>query len=502
MLDEDICYRALASRDRRFDGRFVVAVKTTRIYCRPGCPAPLPKRANMAFYACAAAAEQAGFRPCRRCRPDASPETPVWFGTAATVSRAIRLIAGGALDGKRDVAGLAARLGLGERHLRRLFAEHAGTSPAAFALTHRIHFARRLLDETHLKVAEIAQGAGFASLRRFNDAFKKTFRATPRELRGTPESVGSGGLALTLPYKPPFDWESLVAFLSPRAIPGVERVEHGRYRRTVDLGTGPGWIEVRPIDGKDALALEAKVRLPLDLVSLFERTRRLFDLGADPARIADALGDDPLLKGIVRSRLGLRVPGAWCAFEFAVRAILGQQISVAAATTLAGRIADKYGTPVEAPGLSRLFPPPGRLRSADLESVGVLRSRADAIRALAAEVVEGRLRFDELRDLDHAVARLTTLAGIGPWTAHVVAMRALGEPDAFPASDLGLKTALQCRSVSEIEGRAQAWRPFRAYAAMALWRSLDGPGGSAFAPRRSVASRWRAAERRLQEGTR
>jgi AraC family transcriptional regulator of adaptative response / DNA-3-methyladenine glycosylase II len=438
-LDTDTCYRALRSRDRRFEGRFYVGVVTTGVYCRPGCPAPAARRENMRFYACAAAAEADGFRACFRCRPDAAPGTPAWLGTSATVSRALRLISEGALDGA-DAEALAARLGVGTRHLRRLFAQHLGASPVAVAQTRRLHFARKLLEETDLPIAQVALVAGFGSVRRFNTAIRTTFDRTPRQLRGS-QPAKPGELVLRLPYREPFDWDGLLAFLGPRAIPGIEEVRDGAYRR--------GDVEVTHHDGTLRLRLLAPVPNLFDVV---ERVRRLFDLRADPQVIGAHLSRDPLLKKRLAKHPGVRVPGAWDPFEMAVRAVLGQQISVAHATRLAGRLAATWGLTPEA------------LAEADI--TGVPQARARTLRSLAAAAANGTLLLDGSRPLEETVESLKAIPGIGDWTAQTIAMRAASEPDAFPAGDLGLRKAYP----GDLAARAEAWRPWRAYAAMLLWR--------------------------------
>ena len=481
-LDAAACYRAIASRDRRFEGRFFVAVRTTGIYCRPGCPAPIPLERNVSFYACAAGAEEAGYRPCARCRPDASPDT--LLGTSATIRRALRLIAEDGI-GEEGVDALAERLGIGDRHLRRLFAQHVGASPSAVAHTRRLHFARKLLDETHLRVSEVAFASGFASIRRFNDAVRRTFRKSPTALRrgssrGRRAARDVETLQLRVAYKPPFDWAQMVAFLGPRATPGVEAIDLSSYRRAFATDAGYGVLEVAPSAKGSFLTMSARAPAASELLALTERVRSLFDLGLDPDAVSAQLVRDPILKDSVRARPGLRVPGAWDAFELAVRAILGQQVSVAGATTLTGRLVTRFGRPLDpsvVPAsqrgeLTHVFPGPSSLAGARIETIGVPRARAAAIRALAAEVDSGKLVLGALVGLEEAVARLIELPGIGPWTAHYIAMRALREPDAFPSSDLVLRrTASRGRMVSSasLEERAERWRPWRSYAAMHLW---------------------------------
>ncbi len=479
-LDRKSCYGALKSRDARFDGRFFTAVKTTGIYCRPICPAIAPKLKNVQFYHCAAAAEGAGYRPCRRCRPETSPGTPAWIGTSASVSRAINLIAEGALDGDGCTESLADRLGIGERHLRRLFLEHLGTTPGAIARTRRVHFARRLIDETNLPMIEVALSAGFSSVRRFNEAIKSTFGAPPGELRKKTASLrpGEGGLSLTLPYRPPFDWKEFMRFLAPRVTPGVEEAGDNIYRRTITVDGRAEVIEVRPSKTRASLVLT----LPApsgDLPSIVERVRRQFDLGADMMVIGEHLVRDRRLAPLVRARPGLRLPGAYDRFEMAVRAILGQQVSVRGATTLAGRLAERFGQAVESPfdNLTRLFPTPAQLQSAKIEKIGMPGKRAEAIRLFARKTESGEIDLDRGGAPEELTAALCAIPGIGEWTAEYVAMRAIPTPDAFPATDLGIRKALS-KEGEKLTGAqaimiARPWRPWRSYAVMHLWRSLS-----------------------------
>ena len=520
-LDASRCYRAMLARDARFDGRFFVGVRTTGIYCRPVCPAPTPKRDNVVFLPCAAAAEAAGFRPCRRCRPEASPGAPAWNGTAAVVSRALRLIADGALD-ERETEALADRLGLGERQLRRLFAKHLGASPAGIARARRVHFAKRLVDETELSMTEIAVSSGFRSIRQFNHAIRATFGRAPSEMRRRRRGVTAdddGRLVLRLAYRPPLDWRSLLDFFRLRAIPGVESVADGIYRRTIECADEAAVIEVAAVEGEPWLELRADRVLVGSLVSIVERARRMFDLNADPLQIAATFSRDPLLGERMSRRRGLRVPGVWNGFELAVRAILGQQVTVAAARTLAGRLVARFGVPIDDPrhGLTHVFPRPEALARADLTGLGLTTARAATIRGLATAVASGDLRLEAPLGLDEAIARLCALPGIGEWTAQYIALRALGEPDAFPAADLGLRRAFAEQtarsgsvatrdqrergsyrgrlhshhyrpatngsdtgsrpvtngkampSARELAQLSQAWRPWRSYAAIHLW---------------------------------
>ena len=500
-LDRDACYRALRTRDARFDGRLFVAVRTTGIYCRPICPARCPKLENIVFYPSAAAAQEAGFRACLRCRPESSPDLAAWRGTSSTASRALALIADGALDGDEgDVEKLALRLGIGERQLRRLFKKHLGASPIAVAQTRRVLFAKQLIHESDMRMVDVALAAGFGSLRRFNDTFRRLYSRPPtvlrRERARAAESARSG-ITLMLSYAAPYDWEAMIGFLAARAIPGVEVVEAGRYRRTIEIDGSHGTIEVAPAAGRSALAATIRFANVKSLPAIVGRIRRVFDLGADVSAIAAQLAEDPWLAPLVAARPGLRVPGGWDGFELAVRAILGQQITVVAARQLAGKLVAAYGEPIALPaedvasGLTSIFPRPQRLATANLARLGMPRSRATALSALAAAAAADARLFHPNEDLDSAVARLRALPGIGEWTAQYVAMRALREPDAFPAADIGLLRAMTGRegarpSPAELITRAEAWRPWRAYAAQHLWTA---DAGSAVAPslRRAVA---------------
>jgi AraC family transcriptional regulator, regulatory protein of adaptative response / DNA-3-methyladenine glycosylase II len=499
-LDPDRCYRALMSRDARFDGRFFVAVRTTGIYCRPICPAPKPKLGNCRFLPSAAAAEQAGFRPCLRCRPEAAPGTPAWSGTGATISRALRLIAEGALDTDR-VDDLAGRLGIGARHLRRLFVEHLGAPPILVAQTQRVHLAKRLIDETSLPMHDIAISSGFSSVRRFNDAIVGAYGLPPSRLRNSvaPAAICSpaAGFSIRLAYRPPYPWDALMRFLAPRATPGVETVTPTSYRRTVRLGAASGLVEVRPSPSNHHLVVSVRLSCGAQLTPLVGRIRRMFDLGADPTEVDQQLLRDRLLAPLVRSLPGLRVPVAWDCAELAVRAILGQQVSVKGATTLAARLVERFGEPLP-PSIAgdsipwRLFPTALRLAEGDVATIGIPAARAATIRSLAAEVAADSRFLDAGRGLDDVVARLCGIPGIGPWTAHYIAMRGFGEPDAFPANDMGLLRAVRRKSdiprPDDLVARAEAWRPWRAYGAMHLWMS-NLASGATRAQERVVESR-------------
>jgi AraC family transcriptional regulator, regulatory protein of adaptative response / DNA-3-methyladenine glycosylase II len=476
-IDPATCYQAIRTRDPRFDGRFFTAVNTTGIYCRPICPAPTPKRSNVQFFACAAAAEEAGFRPCRRCRPETAPGTPAWEGTSAIVSRALRLISRSLYDDIR-LEDLAAHVGVGDRHLRRLFIRHLGVAPKAVLRTQRLHLARRLIDETSLSMTRIAFGVGFNSIRRFNQAILKSFRASPRELRGMARRQSQSGDALTmrLAYRPPLDWNLLLGFLSARAIPGVESTENDRYQRSIEVDGKSGIIEVFP--GSNGSYLILRMGLPVTdrLAQIVHQVRQLFDLDADPICIADDLSADPVLHPAVSTLPGLRLPGTWDPYELMVRAVLGQQISVKAASTIAGRIVHKFGKPLAANTESRvthLFPKAEVLCDADFSGIGLTAARAQTIRNVAKAVRDRKLPQDSSGGLDAILAALKEIDGIGEWTAQYIAMRAFGEPDAFPYGDLGLRHAVSnggdLISSAELARMAERWRPWRAYAAVYLW---------------------------------
>lgn len=480
-MDDDACYRAFQMRDARFDGRIFSGVTSTGIYCRPICPARTPKRENMRFYRSAAAAQEAGFRPCLRCRPETSPDLGSWRGTSNTVSRALGLIEAGALD-NGDVDSLAERLGVGERQLRRLFQQHVGASPVAVAQTRRVLLAKQLLHETRMPMAEVALAAGFGSVRRFNETFQQLFDRPPAKLRrlgGAEVAAGEGGAAtIRLPYRAPYDWPAMLAFLSARAIPGVEAVREGRYARSLRVGAARGVVMIEPGEGD---YLKATLRFPKVEAwpAVIARVRRVFDLAADPAVIQAHLSEDPDLAPLVAARPGLRAAGAWDGFELAVRAVLGQQITVQAARMLAGKITAAHGAPLEdeaanALGLTHFFPEPAALAQADVETLAMPRARGRALVGLAAAAAADPELFGMRRSLDEAVAALRALPGIGEWTAQYIAMRALREPDAFPSADIGLMRALEGPdgvrpTAAELLARAERWRPWRAYAASHLW---------------------------------
>lgn len=475
-LSPDECYRALTVRDARFDGRFFTGVKTTGIYCRPICRVRLPLRQNVTFFSNAAAAEAAGFRACRRCRPDAAPSTPAWVGTSATVYRALRLISEGALD-VGGLADLSERLGMGDRQLRRLFREHLGTTPLQFAQTRRAHFARHLIDSTEFPMSRIATITGFGSIRRFNEVMRKSFGCPPSELRKT-ASGANGRLRLRVSVRQPFSYDTVLAFIAPRAIPGIERVVSGCYVRTVSIQDAVGELVAEYCPGDQTIELVVSESLCDHLFGVVNGIRRLFDVDADLGAIGKQLRTDRVLRRAIAQPKDVRVPGVFDRFEGAIRAILGQQVSVKSATTLAGRLVERYGTPIhsQTPGLSHIFPRPERLCRARIENIGIPRQRADTIRVFARRVASGELALDASSSLQDTLEALSDVRGIGPWTANYLAMRIYREPDAFPAGDLGIRKALSKNgallSTKQAELLAEAWRPWRAYAAMSLWQAL------------------------------
>ncbi|HEY3268879.1 MAG TPA: DNA-3-methyladenine glycosylase 2 [Armatimonadota bacterium] len=474
-LDPTICYGALRTHDPRFDGAFFVGVSSTGIYCRPVCTAKIPRRENCSFYPSAAAAEQCGYRPCRRCRPELAPGAARIDAVGRLAGAALSRIEEGVLA-SGSIAGLAAEMGVSDRHLRRAIRSEFGVTPVALAQTQRLLLAKRMLTDTDLPITDVAFASGFASLRRFNALFQERYRLRPTDLRrGRRPSARQGTLVCEVGYRPPFDWEALLAFLAGRATPGVEEVDGGSYRRTAAFGRHAGWISVEPSTKRHALRVEVSAQLAPVLPAALSRVKRLFDLSAEPRQIAERLG--PLAEG----RAGLRVPGAFCGFETAVRTVIGQQISVQAANTLAGRLASAFGEPVETPfpNLTRITPDPERLASADpaaLMGLGIVQTRAAAIVALARAVTDGRISLEPGGDVDAATARLLEVPGVGEWTAEVIAMRALSWPDAFPHTDLGVRKALRGSNSAQILDMAEAWRPWRSYAVMHLWRSLEERG--------------------------
>jgi AraC family transcriptional regulator of adaptative response / DNA-3-methyladenine glycosylase II len=471
-LDWQVCSRARLSRDARFDGKFFIGVLGSGVYCRSICPAPTAKEKNVRYFPTAAAAAEAGFRPCLRCRPECSPGTPAWFGTSNTVSRALRLIGESGLE-DGGVEALALRLGVSARHLRRLFLRHLGATPTAVAHTRRLHFAKKLIDETGLPMSQIALAAGFGCVRRFNADIRRIYHRTPTQIRRLARqtsNLAENQYVFRLRFRPPYHWKGMLAFLSARATPGVEVVELDTYRRSISLNGRHGCFEVSLDEGNNTLVVRVQFGDPRSLFFIIERVRAMFDLSADWAVIVASLRTDPVLAARVEADPGLRVPGCWNGFELATRAILGQQITVKGATALAGRIASTFGQPFPlGSGLTHLFPAPETLADANLAGIGLPKARAETIRALARAVCDGQISFEGIIDLEAFLARLCEIPGIGKWTAQYVAMRALGEPDVFPSGDLGLLRALGLETCRELERCAEAWRPWRAYAAMYLW---------------------------------
>ncbi|MEA2329920.1 MAG: AraC family transcriptional regulator [Thermoleophilaceae bacterium] len=477
--DFERCYRFMRSRDARYDGFFFVGVTSTGIYCRPSCPARLPDRRNVRLFPTAAAAQTAGFRACKRCEPDAAPGSPAWNRRADVAGRAFRLIADGIVD-REGVPGLAGRLGFSERQLSRILVAEVGAGPAQLARAQRAQSARTLIESTALSFAEVALASGFGSIRQFNDTIRAIYARTPTDLRQRARrragTRAPGAVELRLPARAPLDGAGLLSFLGTRAVPGVEEVDGGTYRRSLALEHGGGLVSLTPEEG----AVRCVLRLDdlRDLTAAVARCRRLCDLDADPVSIAGQLEADPVLGGLVRRRPGMRVPGCVDGFELAVRAIVGQQVSVAAARTILGRLAARYGEPLAEPAGSIAFRFPTAAALADIEP-GALpfpRKRGEALRSLARLVAEDGLRFDAGADSSAALAALLDIPGVGPWTASYVSMRALGDPDAFLAGDVGIRHALW-RLGRPAEGAAAAamaepWRPWRSYAVMHLWSSL------------------------------
>jgi AraC family transcriptional regulator of adaptative response / DNA-3-methyladenine glycosylase II len=487
-LDATVYYEAIRARDARFDGRLFVGVRSTGIYCRPVCPARTPKAEHCRFFVSAAAAQAAGFRPCLRCRPETAPEHGAWHGTSNTVRRGLELIAAGALDGaEANVAGLAERLGVGERQLRRLFERHLGATPIAVAQTRRIAFAKQLIHETRLPMSEVARASGFGSVRRFNETFRALFKRPPSALRrktaaALPHgSSSAAGVALRLRYRPPYDWPALLAFFRARAIAGVEWVDGARYIRSFEEDGELGSVEVSHLPEAQSLHVCVHAETVALLPRILNRVGRLFDVASDVASIGTHLALDPLLAPLVAARPGLRVPGAWSGFELAVRAVLGQQVSVVAARQLGERLVRVCGAPAPlgAP-LTHVFPTPERLAAADLSRFGMPRARASTLAALAQAALENPALFEPCSTTEATVARLCAVRGIGDWTAHYIALRAARDPDAFPASDRGIQRGMQRHEAgpwppAELTRRAERWRPWRAYAAQHLWAADAAP---------------------------
>jgi AraC family transcriptional regulator of adaptative response / DNA-3-methyladenine glycosylase II len=485
--DFEACYRAIVSRDARFDGRFFTAVTSTGIYCRPVCPAQTPKRANVRFYASAAAAEAAGFRACLRCRPHLAPGGAPAATSDRVADRALRLIASGAADGVAGVAAVARRLEVSERHLHRVLCEAVGAGPLTLARMRRLQTARTLIEQTGMPITDVAFSAGYSSLRQFNsEVLSGTGRApTALRRRGAPSHDGEGALVLRLGVRPPFDGAALLRFFAARAVCGVEVCSPTTLTRSVALPHGAAVVELEPQPA------QLVVRLWLDdvrdLGAAVDRCRRLFDVDADPQAIAAVLCADPLLAPLVSRQPGLRVPGCAGAEEIAVRAVLGQQVSVTRATALASRLTAEFGTPLAHPrhGVNRLFPTSAAIAAADLDDLGLTGERAATLRRLTGALARGDIDLGLGSDSRDVSAQLQSIRGIGEWTATYVAMRALRDPDAFPAGDLGLRQAFARAGGGDAHAlgeHAQRWRPWRAYATVQLWNHLTLSASTTEAP--------------------
>ncbi|MGW0549097.1 AlkA N-terminal domain-containing protein [Streptomyces altiplanensis] len=478
--DTERCVRAVRSKDSRFDGWFFTAVLTTRIYCRPSCPVVPPKAENMTFYPSAAACQQAGFRACKRCRPDTTPGSPQWNARADAVARAMRLIGDGVVD-REGVPGLAARLGYSTRQIERQLLAELGAGPLALARAQRAQTARLLIETTPLPMADVAFAAGFSSVRTFNDTVREVFALSPSELRnrGHKQPQTPGVISLRLPFRAPLNPTNLFGHLAATAVPGVEEWRDGAYRRTLALPYGHGIVTLTP--RPDHIGCLLSLTDLRDLTIAISRCRRLLDLDADPVAVDDQLRTDPLLAPLVDKAPGRRVPRTTDAAEFAVRAVLGQQVSTAAARTHAARLVTAHGTPVDDPagGLTRLFPDPAALAGLDPESLALPRSRRTTLTTLVSSLADGTLKLGIDSDWEQARAQLMALPGFGPWTVEVIAMRALGDPDAFLPTDLGIRRAAQELGLpstpAAFTARAAAWRPWRAYAVQYLWATDSHP---------------------------
>jgi AraC family transcriptional regulator, regulatory protein of adaptative response / DNA-3-methyladenine glycosylase II len=504
-------YRAVESRDRRLDGRVFVGVTSTGIYCRPICPMPMPKRRYVRFFTAAVTAESEGFRACRRCRPETSPDAPDWDVRADLVGRGLRLIADGVVD-REGVTGLASRLAVGSRHLHREFVAELGGGPLAVARSRRAALAKQLLEQTDLASTDVAFASGFSSVRAYHDTLRGVYGRTPTELRRHRRPSDSpAGLELRLMARPPFASGPLLCFLGDRAIPGVERLAGATYRRSVVTEDGTiAVLELTPEPDEPVVRLRVHGvggDVPM-LAGLVQTARRLFDLDADPATIDAALAEDPAVAPIVAATPGTRLPGAADGFELAVRAIVGQQVSVGGAQTTLGRIAARLGAPIETDGgITHTFPTAADVAAASPDDLGVPAARAAAIRELARRVEAADLDLSPSADLDAARAGLLSIPGVGAWTAAYVGMRALRDPDAFPAGDLGIRRAFEAlglpADVRSIAERAERWRPWRGYAAMLLWRcgSREDVSGATRTERPRALARGESDRARRSAGT-
>ncbi len=477
-LNHDSCYRALSTRDGRFDGMFFVGVTTTRIYCRPVCAARTPRSDRCRFFSVAAAAEQEGFRPCLRCRPELAPGRSSVDAVSRVARAAAARIEAGALNGEAGLDDLADEFGITSRQLRRVVRQELGVSPIQLAQTHRLLLAKQLLTETRLPIIEVAFASGFESLRRFNTLFRSHYRLSPSQFRRSMNGAWEGEpLRLLLHYRPPLAWGRMLEFLAARTITGVEHVSGDVYARTVSIGAHRGWLRVSPADAPNALRVEFEATLTPVLAPLLAKLRHFFDLNARPDVIAEHLGGDDRIGASIGEFPGLRVPGAFSGFEMAWRAILGQRISVRAATTLARRVATQFGEPIETPDpeLNRLTPRPETIAAADIEllaGLGITRARCRSIQILAQAVADGRLRLEPGADPESTIEQLEQFPGIGKWTAHYIAMRCLGWPDAMPYGDLGVLRGVGESSPKKLDAMAEAWRPWRSYAVMYIWNGL------------------------------
>jgi AraC family transcriptional regulator of adaptative response / DNA-3-methyladenine glycosylase II len=456
-------YRAHLARDPRFDGKFFVAVKTTGIYCRPTCPARKAKLENLEFFIHKAQAEEAGFRPCLRCRPETAPGSAAWIGTSTTVQRAIRIMDRFALE-EFSITDLATKLGIGERWLRELFQQQVGANPQSILLSKKLDAARNLLDQSSLSITDIAFSSGFQSIRRFNAAFKTRFQQTPSEMRKEPLSKGQ--LKLQLSYRPPYAWKEMMKFFSYRAIPQIELVDENSYQRLITYGDIRGWFKIRNTEN-NKIAVEFKLNKNSNIVEFITRLKNIFDLDADPMAIENSLQEDEQLSPFLQQYPGLRIPGCWDGFELAVRAIVGQKISVKGARTILSRIVEICGekqTFDESLPLKQFFPTPEHILTADLSNIGLTGARIDTLKSLAREVVNKTLILDGTADFEATCQRLLAIKGIGPWTVEYIAMRALRNPNGFPETDLELQ-----KKISRLQLNPKLWSPWRAYAAILLW---------------------------------
>ncbi len=481
ILDDEQCYRAAQSRDSRFDGCFITAVKTTGIYCRPSCPAMTPKRHNVEFFVTAAAAQQHGYRACKRCRPDASPGSPEWNVRADVVGRAMRLIADGLVD-REGVGGLATRLNYSERQINRLLTAELGAGPLALARAQRAQTARTLIETTSMPITQIAFAAGFASVRQFNDTIREVYASSPTELRGTRQPSAAGGtLSLRLAYRAPFHTESIFSFLGDRAVPGIEMWDGATYRRSLRLNHGNAVVAVSSgatAPGPNAVMCTLHLDNVADAQAAVQRCRRMFDLDADPDTVETHFADDPILTPLVRKRSGLRSPGHPDGVELLTRAVLGQQVSVKGARTLAARLTAAIGEPLSAPvdGITHVFPSAAAIAGCATSDFAMPAARARALINACEQLASGNIVIDAGSDRDEIAILLESLPGIGPWTASYVALRALGDPDVFLPTDVGVRNALRAFGVDSSPKAAarlaESWRPWRSYALHHLWASL------------------------------